>query len=660
MMRIIKSMFLLFSFLATSWNSVAANYVLTASALSYCPGGGVSISITGDIPPSTYLCTLFKEGIAQESIQSTGTKYIQFLGTYTAGVYSTNIETNTLSITENPVYSFLENHSICSGETYNWQGTNYTIAGDYTAKYTSINGCDSTYNLHITVTPFPKNINSTNGLVAYYPFNNNANDASGHGNNGTLYGPTAVADRDSNENGAYQFNGSSNYILIGNPVPASLQIQNEITLSAWIYATQYQNSGLGMIVGSQCDNCSASGVSIFLDGRSNFDGLSLLPGHIHFQIGNGSWHASNSTTQVPLNQWVHIVATRRANETARIYYNGVSQPLTTVSWNGSISYNGNYFAIGRQKDYTNRFFNGKIDEVRVYNRALSEIEVKALYQDMVVTVSSDTICSNSATAIYLNHPESGMSYQLLKDNVETGTPQTGVGTALVFNTENLNSISQFSLKATHSTTGCATLLDSVITITVNPAPTVTLDPLNNYINIHASVVSLTGSPTGGTFSGSGISGSTFNPGSAGLGRKTISYNYTNTSGCSSMATQTTIVYDTTGVACSRYDTTYISVTDTLYINTIITGLTAPDNANRIKVFPNPAKDHITVDYGNYEKMNGYSLKITNSLGQEVYTTTISQQSSFISINGWARDGIYFVQIIDQADQVINIKKIIIQ
>jgi len=611
LMRKIRIMFLFFPIFATGWNSYAANYVLSASALSYCTGGGVSFSITGDIPAATNLCTLYKDGIVQESIQADGIQSIHFVGIYTAGVYSTNIGTNNLTITENPL---------------------------------------------------PKDLNSNKGLVAYYPLNNNANDASGHGNNGTLYGPTAVADRDLNENSAYQFNGSTNYILIGNPVPASLQIQNEITLSAWIYASNYPASNtLSLIVGSQCDNCGQSGATIFLDGRTNTDGMTNPAGHIHFQIGNGTWHQTNSNSKVPLNQWVHIAATRKANEVAKIYYNGVSQPLTSTDWTvGTIRYTGTDFSIGRQKDYSNRFFNGKIDEVRVYNRALSETEVKALYQDMVVSVSSDTICSNSPTTISLKHPESGISYQLLKDNVESGTPQSGPGTSLIFTTDNLNSTSNFSIKATNTTSGCAVVLDSVLTIIVNPIPTVTLAPLDNYINIHANAISLTGSPEGGTFSGSGISGSTFNPASAGLGRKTISYNYTNTTGCSSLATQTTIVYDTTGVVCNKYDTTYISVTDTLYINTIITGLTAPDNVNSIKVFPNPAKDHITIDYGNYEKMNGYLLKITNSLGQEVYSTTISQQSSFIALNSWTGDGIYIVQIIDPTDKVINIKKIIIQ
>jgi hypothetical protein len=56
-----------------------------------------------------------------------------------------------LNLTVNPVYSFTENHSICSGETYNWQGTDYTTAGIFTANYSTISGCDSIYSLSLTV-----------------------------------------------------------------------------------------------------------------------------------------------------------------------------------------------------------------------------------------------------------------------------------------------------------------------------------------------------------------------------------------------------------------------------------------------------------------------------------------------------------------------------
>lgn len=52
------------------------------------------------------------------------------------------------------------------------------------------------------------------GLILYYPFDGNANDESGNGENGTIYGPSLTYDRFGNENSAYEFNGTSDYIAI--------------------------------------------------------------------------------------------------------------------------------------------------------------------------------------------------------------------------------------------------------------------------------------------------------------------------------------------------------------------------------------------------------------------------------------------------------------
>jgi hypothetical protein len=107
-------------------------------------------------------------------------------------------------------------------------------------------------------------------------------------------------------------------------------------------------------------------------------------------------------------------------------------------------------------------------------------------------------------------------------------------------------------------------------------------------------------------------------------------------------------------------TTLISVTDTLVINTLITGITPPNNSNTIKVFPNPANSHITIDFGNFVSMNGYILKITNSIGQTVFTTPINQQSSYVDLSTWGENGIYFVQIIDTQNNTIENRRIVLQ
>ncbi len=108
------------------------------------------------------------------------------------------------------------------------------------------------------------------------------------------------------------------------------------------------------------------------------------------------------------------------------------------------------------------------------------------------------------------------------------------------------------------------------------------------------------------------------------------------------------------------DTTLITVTDTLIINTTITGINPQNNSNTIKVFPNPSNSHITIDYGNFATMNGYQLKIENSLGQQVFQTNISQQSDYLNLDSWGGNGLYFVHIVDPQGNTIDIRKIVLQ
>lgn len=80
----------------------------------------------------------------------------------------------------------------------------------------------------------------------------------------------------------------------------------------------------------------------------------------------------------------------------------------------------------------------------------------------------------------------------------------------------------------------------------------------------------------------------------------------------------------------------------------------------ISIYPNPTNGHITIDYSNHTILNSYTLKITNSLGQTIFNTTITQQTSYIDLNGWSGTGIYFVHLIDGTGNIVGIRKIVIQ
>jgi hypothetical protein len=268
-----------------------------------------------------------------------------------------------------------------------------------------------------------------------------------------------------------------------------------------------------------------------------------------------------------------------------------------------------------------------------------------------------TFCQGGSVVLNANSSE-GFTYQWINNDNNISGASTASYTA--------NTAGSYTVVVTNSS-GCSDTSTAIV-VTVNPAPTVSISGLSNFTNYNANPLTVNGSPNGGAFTGQGISGSLFNPQAAGLGSTTITYAFTSVNGCSNTASQTTIVYDTLGVVCTSYDTVttdvydtlLTTVTDTLVINTLITGINPPNNLNTLKVFPNPASAHITIDYGNFSIMGGYQLTIENSLGQQVFQTNITQQSDYLNLSNWGGNGLYFVHIIDPQGNIIDIRKIVLQ
>jgi hypothetical protein len=105
---------------------------------------------------------------------------------------------------------------------------------------------------------------------------------------------------------------------------------------------------------------------------------------------------------------------------------------------------------------------------------------------------------------------------------------------------------------------------------------------------------------------------------------------------------------------------YVTVTDTLVINTGITGYNPITYMNTLKIWPNPTNDHITIDAGDLTTMNGYSIKIEDAQGQQVFQNAVNQQQFYIDITTWGGNGLYFVRIIDPQGNTVDIKKIVLQ
>ncbi len=224
-------------------------------------------------------------------------------------------------------------------------------------------------------------LNINDGLVAYYPFNGDAHDASGHGNDGIVNNVSLTAGTFGEPNGAYQFGGFYNPGFIRIPNSESLQFTDGFSFACFVKITDWS----GMDGYGGYSNNSAQHCVFAKDHDRNGPNLRIeAPGDNDMNAWVGTYNNQSKWSEISsngnihgkkLNEWVHIALTYRNNE-ARMYIDGalVSQRRSTP----------NFSEMNSRDLYLGRFsanwypLNGVLDEVRVYNRALSSIEVAAL------------------------------------------------------------------------------------------------------------------------------------------------------------------------------------------------------------------------------------------------------------------------------------------
>jgi hypothetical protein len=331
----------------------------------------------------------------------------------------------------------------------------------------------------------------TNGLVGWWPFNGNANDESGNGNNGTVNGATITSDRFGNIGKAYNFDGLNDYIRT---TYSGIIAQGARSISLWfnqdtiITGNMFQTHSK-MILAGYGGNANYSNFTILINSANGGN-----------KVGIDIQNSTNSSINVNKDLWYHLVVTYDPSfgtnlNTCKYYVNGLQTAITySFNTNQNINTVGNSpltFGTTAFLNSNTYDFWGKLDDIGIWNRALTPQEITNLY--------NGNIC-------YQN----------------------------------------------------------------------------------------------------------------------------------------------------------ITVTDTLLINMGITGFNPVTYQNTIKVWPNPTNDHITIDNGNLANLNGYQIKIMNSLSQQVFQSAITQQQFYINLSSWTGNGIYFVHIIDGQGNTVDVKKIILQ
>ena len=317
----------------------------------------------------------------------------------------------------------------------------------------------------------------TNGLVGYWPFNGNANDESGNGNNGTVNGATLTSDRFGNTNMAYEFNNT--HISVNNL--ANSQFSLDFTISAWVYLDalssnnnyptfiEEENSGLVMQIEIWPLGTTPKYNCYFFS--PNIPGLQAADGHVQTNTNYNNWH--------------HVVLSN-FNNINFLYLDGTLKATSISPSKLQGVQTGSYLKFGIGDFLPMENFVGKLDDIAIWNRALTQQEITNLY---------NSVSFNECLTMSIN---------------------TGV-------------------------------------LSTNP------------------------------------------------------FTYTSS----------------------------------------------------VSIYPNPANDQITIDCGNLANVSGWSIKITNMQGQEVFSQPMNTQQYVLPLNTWSGQGMYFVKIINAQNEVVNIKKIIL-
>jgi serine/threonine protein kinase len=203
-----------------------------------------------------------------------------------------------------------------------------------------------------------------NGLIAYYPFNGDANDASGHGYNGTAHNTTTVPDHLSNADSAYSLNGADAYIYFGPVLPD----MPTMTVTAWV-----KSFGGGTFF-ADADWQLANDFTINLGGSDTVFRCDKSP------APSGLSHTIPLNTQIN-GVWRNIVWVVRTN-LVQVYVDGDLKGFVDIEGAGNIGYHD--FVIGTQEFPQgtmgwNGYWKGDVSNLRIYNRALSADEVRQLY-----------------------------------------------------------------------------------------------------------------------------------------------------------------------------------------------------------------------------------------------------------------------------------------
>jgi hypothetical protein len=220
----------------------------------------------------------------------------------------------------------------------------------------------------------------TNGLIAYYGFNGNANDSSANGYNGSVYGAMLSNDRYGIANSAYNFNGTGDYIDLGNQAGFNFGY-GSFTISAWVkpvssppdnegyFISKYTAPSPGYDPNPANPRTFGYGISAGTDNRSYAFLSESQAVYGYSTLNDGGWH--------------QIVASYNRTNNLDIYVNGNLISSGSIAAASILNQsNSESLIIGKLSDgsyWGPQYYTGSVDDVGIWNRALSSNEISQLY-----------------------------------------------------------------------------------------------------------------------------------------------------------------------------------------------------------------------------------------------------------------------------------------
>ncbi len=222
----------------------------------------------------------------------------------------------------------------------------------------------------------------TDSLVGYWPFNGNANDATGNGHNGVVNGATLTPDRFGNPNSAYSFNGIDNVIEINPGINL-----DTFTISFW-YKTSTTTVHAGLVAMHRNSSYNSSYLTQLYNGKGN----------VYITSTTSSVFSVTDNSNSNDNLWHHFICIYD-HDSLKLFIDDILVAADTASFD--INQTSLPLSFGAFRNSTNTgyvgFYEGVLDDIRIYNRALNQSEITSLYNENIcyqnITVT-DTLIIN--------------------------------------------------------------------------------------------------------------------------------------------------------------------------------------------------------------------------------------------------------------------------